>query len=109
MIKIKTKYIALYFLGILLLIFGQRSFWENLIKEKEDQKEALKLRQEAENAFSQQFEVQKLEYDSVNRKWKNNNLYFQIIHTGSINFKALKNKSKTVVETNDEENASESS
>lgn len=109
MIKIKTKYIALYVLGILLLIFGQRSFWESLLKEAEDKKEALKLRKEAEDASSKKFEVQKLEYDSVKGKWKNNTLYFQTIHTGSINFKALKNKTKTVVETNDDENASESS
>ncbi|MFD2940243.1 hypothetical protein [Flavobacterium notoginsengisoli] len=107
MIKIKTKYIALYILGILLLIFGQRNFWESLLKEAEDKKEALKLRKEAQEAFSQKFEIQKLQYDSVKRIWKNNSLYFQTIHTGSINFKALKNK--TVVETNDDENASESS
>lgn len=109
MIKIKTKYIALYVLGILLLLFGQRNFWESLLKEAEDKKEALKLRKEAQDAFSKKFEVQKLEYDSVKRVWKNNSLYFQTIHTGSINFKALKNKSQTVVETNDDENASESS
>lgn len=108
MIKIKAKHILLYVIGITLLIFGQRNFWEE-IKEADKQKEATKKAMEqAEIASNKKFEVQTLYYDSVQKSWENKDVYFQTLHVGNINFKALKRFNKTTIETHDDENASDS-
>lgn len=111
MIKIKAHYILLYTIGALLLLFGQRDFWEGLLEEQKQKEFAKKQSEEAKVASEKKFEVQNLVYDSVGKTWKNEGLYFQTIHVGNVNFKALtsaQKKSKTVVETNDDENASDS-
>lgn len=108
MIKVKTKHIVLYAVGIILLIFGQRSFWDG-IQETTKQKEAgRKMAEESRKASSKAFEVQELVYDPAHNAWKNNNPYFQTLHVGSVNFKALKKGGNTSIETNDDENASDS-
>jgi hypothetical protein len=102
----KLKSILLFLLAIALFLFGNREFWEKYIKSKEDEKEA-KLLLAANTDVEKRFEIQKLKYDSVSRKWSNPNFYFQVINVGKINFKALK-KNKTTIETDTDENASES-
>lgn len=108
MIKIKAKHILLYAIGITLLIFGQRNFWEDIKKEERQKEAAKKAMKEAEIASSKEFEVQTLVYDSIHKTWQNKDIYFQTLHVGNINFKALKRFNKTTVETNDDENASDS-
>lgn len=109
MINRKPQSFVLYFVGIVLLLFGQRSFWE---KYKEGQKQVelqKKQQEEAALASSKPFEIQEIAYDSIKQKWKNDHVYFQTIHVGNVNFKALKiNKIKTNIESHDEENASDS-
>lgn len=102
----KPKPIFLYLIGIGLLLFGNRDFWDELQeswKEEKKLKETLEVNKNVENGF----ETQKLEYDSVSKKWSNPNYYFQVINAGNPNFKALK-KGKTTIETDTDEDASDS-
>lgn len=108
MIKIKIKHILLYAIGILLLIFGQRHFWEDILQTVKQKESAKKMAEEARVASEKAFEVQQLTYDSSLHIWKNMNPYFQTLHIGKINFKALPQGKKSTVETNDDENASDS-
>ncbi|MCC9167732.1 hypothetical protein [Pontibacter harenae] len=108
MIILKAKYIVLYAIGIILLIFGQRNFWEELQEASEQNEAKKKMLEEAFIASNRKFEVQELVYDSTKNLWKNKYPYFQTIQVGNVNFKALKRSKKTTIETNDDENASES-
>ena len=111
MIKIKPHYIFLYAIGAFLLLFGQRDFWEGILEEQKQKEIAKKQSEEAKIASEKKFEVQNLSYDSITKTWKNAGHYFQTIHVGNVNFKAIKasqKSSKTVIETNDDENASDS-
>lgn len=103
----KPKHIFLYLLGIGLLLFGNRDLWDKLkiAREKEKQQKALA---EANKDVEKRFETQRLQYDSVAKTWKNPNYYFQTVHLGNVNFKALKQKGRSTVESNDDENASDS-
>lgn len=108
MISRKPQSLVLYLIGIALLLFGQRSFWD---KFKEARKQvALEKKQQQEEALisNRPFEIQEIEYDSIRGKWKNDRVYFQTIHVGNVNFKSLKNRRTTTVEHHDEENASDS-
>lgn len=108
MIKVKAKYIVLYTIGITLLIFGQRDFWEK-IQEASKQKEiSRKQTEEAQMASNKKFEIQELTYDSVRNKWINQHVYFQTQNMGNVNFKLLKRSANIKIETNDDENASDS-
>jgi len=109
MINRKTQSFALYFVGIALLLFGQRSFWEKY-KESQRQLEQEKRQQrEVDIASNKSFETQEVIYDSVNKKWKNDHYYFQTVHVGNVNFKAGSKKgTKTTIEDHDDENASDS-
>ncbi|MFZ4861714.1 hypothetical protein ACL9RF_05965 [Sphingobacterium sp. Mn56C] len=108
MVKIKGQSLVLYTIGLLLLLFGQRNFWEKLqenFTEKEAEKKQLAA---AKAAREQKFEVQELQYNTKTETWENPNLYFQRITVGKVNYKPLQAAIKTTVEYNDEENASES-
>lgn len=109
MINRKTQSFVLYFVGIVLFLFGQRSVWEKY-KEAQKQIELEKRQQrEVEIASNKPFEIQKVAYDSVNKKWKNDHFYFQTVHVGNVNFKAgSKKETKTTIENHDDENASDS-
>ena len=101
----KVKSIFLYLLGLGLLLFGNRDLWDELQeswKEEKKQKDLLLVNKDVEKRF----ETQKLEYDSVSKKWTNPKYYFQVINAGSPNFKALKKSTK--VETDSDEDASDS-
>ncbi|MXN90478.1 hypothetical protein GR160_04495 [Flavobacterium sp. Sd200] len=103
----KVKPVFLYILGVGLLIFGNRDLWDELQEERAEiqkQQDLLKIQKEVLN---QQFDSQKLQYDSVTKKWKNPEFYFQVVNVGKINFKALK-KGKTKVETDTDEDATDS-
>ncbi|MEN4761040.1 hypothetical protein ABEG63_11955 [Chryseobacterium sp. C39-AII1] len=104
----KLQSVILYGIGVILLIFGNKEFFENLKEEKELAKEKERQALEAENEKKKSFEVQKLEYDSAKSEWRNPNFYFQIVNVGNVNFKALKKNAKVQLETNDDEKASES-
>lgn len=108
MVKIKAKYIVLYAMGIILLIFGQRNFWEEIQKAKKQKETAKKQANEARIALQKKFEIQTVVYDSLQKTWKNEYHYFQTIHVGNVNFKALKKTVKTTRETHDDENTSDS-
>ncbi|MDM1406754.1 hypothetical protein [Myroides sp. DF42-4-2] len=108
MIHRKPQSLVLYLVGIVLLLFGQRSFWE---KYKETRKQvALQEKQQQEEAMisNRPFEIQEVAYDSTRGVWKNDHVYFQTIHVGNVNFKSLKNRGTTTVEHHDDENASDS-
>lgn len=104
----KLQSAILYCTGIVLLVFGNKEFFENLKKEQELIKEDELKFLEAEKHKNKHFEVQNLEYDPVKSEWRNPAFYFQIINIGNVNFKALKKNSKLQIETNDDEQASES-
>lgn len=98
----------LYSIGIILLMFGQRSFWEEMLEAREQKELEKKMAGEAHEEDLKPFEVQELSYDPTENIWNNNSHYFQTVHVGNVNFKALKKTGKTSVETNDDENASDS-
>lgn len=104
----KFKPLFLYIIGVVLLVFGNRELWDEL-QEARELKEKQQALAEANNKVKKEiFETQKLQYDSINKKWNNPEYYFQVINAGSPNFKALKKKGNTKVETNTDEDASDS-
>ncbi len=111
MIKVQPKYIFLYLIGISLLIFGNRQFWEKFQEEKKKKLLEEKMIQEAKIESFKQFETQSILFDEKNMVWKNNHVSFHSIHVGKVNFPALKlEKLEGSIrkETNDDENASDS-
>lgn len=109
MIKVNARHIALYLIGIVLLVFGYPNFLDKITEAGRMKEEANRIRKEAEEASSKPFEVQELVYDPNSDTWKNENYYFQTIHVGQVNFKALLTvKKRNAIETNDDENASDS-
>ena len=104
----KLQSLILYCTGVVLLVFGNKEFFENLKQEKELAKENERKFLEAEEEKNKPFEVQKLEYDSAKSEWRNPAFYFQIVNVGNVNFKALKKNTKVQIETDDDEKASES-
>ncbi|KZE73362.1 hypothetical protein AV926_18435 [Myroides marinus] len=108
MVRIRTKQIILYLIGVLLLVFGYPDFWNKVIDYHRLKEEIKRSTQEAEEAISQPFEVQELVYDSNSKRWKNKQHYFQVIHLGKVNFKSKQKVNINTIETNDDENASDS-
>lgn len=104
----KIKSVFLYLIGISLLIFGNRDLWDELQEDKKKVDSDKKLREEALKNFDKKFTVQKLEYDSVAQKWKNPHHHFQLINVSYVNFKALNKGKITTIESNDDEDASDS-
>ena len=108
MIKIKPQYILLYFIGIFLLIFGNRDFIEKIQANEDEKIKQKKSAELAENERNRKFETQKLSYDSIAKRLVNKNISFQTVIVQA-NFNAQKSANKvTKIETNDDENASDS-
>lgn len=104
----KIKPLFLYLTGVVLLVFGNRELWDEL-QEARELKEKQQALAEAGNEVKKEiFETQKLQYDSITKKWNNPEYYFQVVNAGNPNFKALKKKGNTKVETNTDEDASDS-
>lgn len=108
MIKVNARHIIFYIIGIVLLFFGYPGFWDEIKENNRKKEEAKKMQQEVDIASSKAFEVQELILDPLTDTWKNDQHYFQTINVGKINFKALQKAKKTMIETNDDENASDS-
>lgn len=110
MIKVNIKHILLYLIGIVLLIFGNRQFFEKYKEEIDVKAKKDKKTKDAETESARQFEVQNLVYDSENKVWKNKNISFSTVSVGKINFEELKKieQGKLKKESHDVENASDS-
>lgn len=104
----KIKSILLYIIGVLFLFFGNKNFWNDLKVEKEKEKIRQKESEAAKINIKKKFEVQSLQYDSINGQWKNPHFYFQLINVSYVNFSPANKAKKTVIESNDDENASDS-
>lgn len=104
----KVKAILLYSLAVLLLIFGNRDLWDEVLEQRELAEKNKKLVAESAKNSEKQFEIQKLQYDSISGQWKNPHHYFQLINVSYVNFKAINKGKKTTIETDDDENASDS-
>ncbi len=108
MIRFRLRYVVLYTTGIALLVFGNRGLWERLQEENRQAETNRKLAEQARILSSRPFEVQALTRDPVTNALKNNHPYIQTVHVGRVNFKALRPKlGGASVETNDDENASD--
>lgn len=103
----KLRSIILYIVGIFLLIFGNRDLWDELQEQKEEEKKARKTLAETGKHLKKEFEIQTLEYDSVNKKWTNPHVYFQLVNAGYINFNTADKEKSTTIETDDDEDASD--
>lgn len=103
----KAKSLLLYFLGIGLLLFGNRELWDKIQLDREEEKQRQTLADEAEKVKSETFKIEKIQFDSISKTWKNPEFYFQVINAGSPNFKALR-KGVTKTETTTSEDASAS-
>ncbi len=102
----RKRGILLYLTGIILFLAGNRNLWDEL-RDLERRKEELKKQARINDNIENRFEVQTLKYDSISKKIKNPEFYFQIIELGDVNFRAGK-KAVTRVERDDDENATES-
>lgn len=110
MIKKNPQHFLLYLMGIILLIFGNRQFWEKIRAEEEKKEQDSKRLEMAAVESLKKFEVQKLAFDQVKKKWNNKHVSFQIIHLDGISFERANSPKAGIikVETNDDENASDS-
>lgn len=104
----KIRPILLYITGLFLLIFGNRDLWDEVREERREAEKNQKLLTEANRDLEKRFEVQQLEYDSLNNQWKNPHYYFQLVNASYINFKALNKTKRTSIESDDDEIASDS-
>lgn len=103
----KAKSLILYLLGIGLLLFGNRELWDKIQLEREEKERRQALADEARKVKAETFKIEKVQFDSISKTWKNPEYYFQIINAGNPNFKALR-KGVTRQETSTIENASAS-
>lgn len=103
----KLKRILLFTVGILLLLFGNRKFW-NIYQDGRDKAKKEKDLAHVNDDVVSHFETQKLVFDAETATWKNPNVYFKVVNLGNVNYDALKKKSATSSETNTSENASSS-
>lgn len=103
----KLKRILLFTIGIVLLLFGNRKFWDIYQEGKLKAKKQEELAHANDDVVSR-FETQKLVYDTETSTWNNPNIYFRIINLGNVNYDALKKKNGSVKESNTVENASSS-
>ncbi|WP_437919996.1 hypothetical protein [Sphingobacterium sp. LRF_L2] len=108
MVKIKSRDILLYSVGVALLLFGNRQYWEKFLAEQKKKSDKAAAAVEAQAEFQKEFEVQELRYDSVKNTWKNEYVNFQTISIGTSNVNRPERKYTTTVETNDDEQASDS-
>lgn len=106
MVRVGARSITLFASAVLFLIFGNRDLWRKLEEAGRQREASRRMAEEARIASSKPFEVQELHFDPASAGWKNPHAYFQPVHVGNVNFKALRPKS-TGVETNDDENASD--
>lgn len=60
----------------------------------------------AQNPNELRFETQKLGFDSIQKSFKNPNLYFEVVRLGTIDFKSYKRNIKKVEDGDTAENAS---
>ncbi len=102
----KKKSIALYLIGIFLLLIGNRKVWDELCALKKE-KERLRKQAKVNDGIEKRFEIQKLEYDSINKRLNNPALYFQLIALGKPDFKSS-SKAITRIEKDDDEYATDS-
>lgn len=98
----KIKQLLLYFLGIVLLVFGNRDLWDEL-KDFYQEKERKKKLLHVNDAVVDRFETQTLAYDPVSKRLKNPSHYFQLIGLGNINFKATRKGTSRIESDNDED------
>lgn len=103
----QLRSIILYIVGIFLLIFGNRDLWDELQEQREEEKKARRAQAEAGEHLKKEFEIQALEYDSINKKWTNPHVYFQLVNASYINFHAAGKEKSTTIETDDDEDASD--
>lgn len=108
MLKIAPKHLLLYLIGIVLLCFGNRQFWEKIQAENKKKKHEDKGRITAKKNSIKPFETQVVVYDPVNKKWENNHISFQTIHVTNLSFDPPTKESVLTIEVNDEEYASDS-
>lgn len=78
MLKIAPKHLLLYLIGIVLLCFGNRQFWEKIQAENKKKKHEDKGRITAKKNSFKPFETQVVVYDPVNKKWKTITLVFRL-------------------------------
>jgi|GEM_PF-1285113 len=111
----KFKSILLYTSSILLFLFGNREFWKDIQNEQEKDEKKQKAIEEAKHNLEDRFEVQSVVFDPSQRKLVNKDPYFQLIKVSGIasiptdKISVPETASSTVkIETNDDENASDS-
>jgi hypothetical protein len=108
MIKIAPRHILLYLTGSVLILFGNREYWEKLKNEERRNVRKKRIEELSSIESSKAFEIQKITFDSVKKEWINKHISFQTIVIPS-DFKATNKVEKiTSIETDREENASDS-
>ena len=108
MIKVELKHILLYLIGIILLVFGNKQFWERFQEEEKKKLLDERLAKDAKVESFRKFETQDILFDKKNKIWKNNHISFNTINLGKVDFISEKQNGNVKKETNDDETASDS-
>lgn len=104
--KSKLNGLILFIIATFLLIVSRKDLLYGIIDDwRMRRKEAQTT---AQNPNELRFETQKLGYDSIQKSFKNPNLYFEVVRLGNIDFKSYKRNIKKVEDGDIAENASES-
>lgn len=99
-IVMHLKSILLYFVALCLFLLGNTDLWKRL-KAEHLQEKKQKALIEANRDLEAKFEVQHLEFDSLQQRWENPIPYFQTIHVRDDEVQGLKKKKfKVRIETN---------
>lgn len=104
--KSKLNGLFLFIIATFLLVLSRKDLLYGFIDEWRMRRKNAETTEQNPNEL--RFEKQTLDYDSIQKKFKNPSLYFEVVRLGNIDFKSYKRNEKKVEDGDTEENASES-
>ncbi|GAA4789885.1 hypothetical protein GCM10023231_17290 [Olivibacter ginsenosidimutans] len=104
--KSKLKGLFLFIIATFLLGLSRKDLLYGWIDDWYMRKKIAETKSQNPNEL--RFETQKLDYDSLQKSFKNPNLYFEVVRLGHIDFNSYKRNVKKVEDGDIAENASES-
>ncbi|MFL9831696.1 hypothetical protein ABS764_12640 [Flavobacterium sp. ST-87] len=103
--KSKLNGLILFIIATFLLVVSRKDLLYGFIDDWRIRRKDAQTTAQSPNEL--RFEKQRLDYDSIQKSFKNPNLYFEVVRLGNIDFKSYKRNVK-IEDGDNAENASES-
>lgn len=104
--KSKLNGLFLFIIATFLLVLSRKDLVSGFIDDWRMRRKNAQIT--AKKPHELRFETQKIGYDSIQKSFKNPNLYFEVVRLGHIDFKSYKTNAKKVEDGDIAEDASES-